>query len=192
MSLSFYLFAGLIGLLLLLFAWSQRKPLGTGKTLRGGQIPDEFGRQHATHLPQIRRALSKADYDFLTEITPGKVLRRVRRERQDIAICYLRALREDFHELLRMAKVIATLSPEVKAVEEFERFYLTVRFAWRFETIRFKLTVGMVPLAQVDRLANAVSGLSVRIEQAVRELGERAALASELASALNRGGIDTV
>jgi hypothetical protein len=143
-------------------------------------------------MPQVRQALAKADYDFLSRRAPKGVLQRVRRERRSVALNYLSALREDFDGLLRMARVIAALSPEVKAVQEFERFHLRVRFAWRFGMIRLKLRVGSVPLAQVDRLANVVSGLSVRIEHAIKELGERAAMASELASALHRGGIDAV
>jgi argininosuccinate lyase len=47
-------------------------------------------------------------------------------------------------------------------------------------------------LPQLDGLGDMVSGLSVRMEEAMKELGERAALAAELASSLNRRGLGTV
>jgi len=42
-----------------------------------------------------------------------------------------------------MAKVIATLSPEVAAVHEFERLRLTAKFAWQYEMIRWQLSAGL-------------------------------------------------
>jgi hypothetical protein len=192
LNLSFYLFSGLVGLLVLLLVWSLRRPGGHAGLAHVSEALGESGCCHVTHLAQIRQALAKTDYDFLSQRAPNGVVRRVRRERRDVALGYLSALREDFDGLLRIARVIAVLSPEVKAVQELERLRLTVRFAWRFEMIRLKLTVGFAPLSQVDRLANMISGLSVRIEHAVKEFGERTALASELASALHRGGIDAV
>jgi hypothetical protein len=47
-------------------------------------------------------------------------------------------------------------------------------------------------MTQLDGLSNLVSGLSVRLEMAVQELGERAAAAAELASSMNRRGLDIV
>jgi hypothetical protein len=89
-----------------------------------------------------------------------------------------------------MARVIAALSPEVVAVQEFERLFLTVMFAWRYQMTRWKLWTGLAPMTQLDGLSNLVSGLSVRLELAVQELGERAAAAAELASSMNRRGLD--
>lgn len=89
-----------------------------------------------------------------------------------------------------MARIIAVLSPEVEAVQEFERLRLTVKFNWNYQLIRMQLRAGFEPLLRLDGLSNLVSGLSVRMETALKELGERAALAGELASALNRSGVD--
>jgi hypothetical protein len=141
-------------------------------------------------LPQIHQALAQSDYDFLSRKVSGDVRRRVRRERVHVVLSYLAALREDFQSLLRMAKVIAVLSPEVAAAHEFERLRLTAEFNWRYQLTRYKLILGFAPLPQLDSLSNLVSGLSVRIEAAMKELGERAALAVELASSGDRRGVD--
>jgi len=143
-------------------------------------------------LPQIRQALAKTDYDFLSRRASRDAQRRVRRDRRGIALAYLAALRGDFQGLLRMARVIAVLSPDVAAAHEFERLRLTAKFAWQYQMIRWKLTVGFAPLPQLDGLSELVSGLSVRMEAALKELGERAALAAELASSMDRRGMSAV
>jgi len=119
-------------------------------------------------------------------------VRRVRRERRRVALAYLSGLHENFQSLLRMARVIAVLSPELDAVHEFERLRLTAKFAWQYEMIRWKLLAGVAPVPQLNGLSDLVSGLSVRMEAAMKELGERAAVAAELASSMNRRGLDVV
>jgi hypothetical protein len=145
-----------------------------------------------TYLPQIRQALAKKDIDFLSKNAPREVLKRVRWERRRVALAYLGALRGDFQDLLRMARVIAVLSPELAAVHEFERLRLTATFACRCEMIRWKLLAGIAPAPQLEGLSDLVSGLSVRMEAALKELGERAAVAAEMASSMNRRGLDVV
>ena len=73
------------------------------------------------------------------------------------------------------------LSPELVAVQEFERIRLTATFTFRYGLIRIKLLAGLAPVPQLDGLSCLISGLSVRMETAMKELGERAALAAELA-----------
>jgi hypothetical protein len=77
-------------------------------------------------------------------------------------------------------------------VHEFERLRLTATFAWQCEVIRLRLLAGIAPAPQLEVLSDLVSGLSVRMEAAMKELGERAAVAAELASSVNRRGLDVV
>ena len=192
MSFFFYLFLGLVGLLLLVSIWSLRKPGRSTITPLSVKVLEESGRRNVTYWPAIQQALAEADYDFVFQNGSRSLLRQIRRERRRVALAYLAALRADFQGLLEMARVIAVLSPEVVAVEEFERLRLTLRFMWRFEMIRVELWAGFAPLPQLSGLGNVVSGLSVRMERAVKDLGERAAMASALASSLDRGGTDSV
>jgi hypothetical protein len=189
LNLLFYSFFGLIGLLLILFFWSTQKPQRIAPSSATHGADDESGRRHMSYLPQIRQAFSDADFDFLFKNASREVLRRVRRERREVALAYLAALSVDFHSLLRMARAIAMLSPELDAVREFERVSLAAKFAWQYQIIRWKILVGIAPLAQLGGLSDLVSGLSVRIEAALTELGERAAVAAELASSMNRSGL---
>jgi hypothetical protein len=49
---------------------------------------------------------------------------------------------------------------------------------------------GFGPLPDLRSLSELVGNLAVRLEAAMSLLGERAALSAELASALNRGGLN--
>ena len=192
MSLTLILFFGLVAILLLALGWAVWEPRERRKIAADPCSVEERGQRHATYLPQIRQALAPADYEFLSKKVPRELQRRVRRERLGVALAYLAALRGDFQSLLRMARVIALLSPKVAAVHEFERLRLTAKFAWRYQMIRWKLLTGLAPMTQLAGLSDLVSGLSVRMETAMTELGERAAAAAELASSINRRGLDVV
>lgn len=106
----------------------------------------------------------------------------MRRERRRVALGYLSALRGEFDRLLRMARIIAALSPDVVAAQELERVRLTINFLWRYQILRLSVWAGYAPLPQMDSLSNLISGFSVRLEAAMRELGERAALVAEMMS----------
>lgn len=75
-------------------------------------------------------------------------------------------------------------------MQEFERFRLTMEFTWRYSVIRMLLGAGLAPIPQLEGLSELLSGLSVRMETAVKEMGERAALAAKLASSLDGSDID--
>jgi hypothetical protein len=190
-SLTLILFFGFVAILLLGLGLALWEPRKRRKLEADPRSLEEHGQRHATYLPQIRQALAPADYDFLSKRgVPRELQRRVRRERLGVARAYLAALRGDFRSLLRMASVIAVLSPKVAAVHEFERLRLTAKFAWRYQMIRWKLLTGLAPMTQLAGLSDLVSGLSVRMETAMNELGERAAAAADLASSINRRGLD--
>jgi hypothetical protein len=186
LNLYFILF---VCVLLLGLGWAFRRVRKQKNVLNDRHQLEEESRGHVIFLPQIRQALAAEDYKFLSDRASAKVRRKVRRERLAVAVAYLDGLREDFLRLLHMAKVIASLSPEVVAVQEFERVRLTTTFFWRYQLIRLKLRVGFAPVPQLDSLSDLVSGLSVRMDAAMKELGEHAA---ELASSMNRRGLGAV
>lgn len=189
MTFSLVLFVGFITILLLGLAGALWVPRERRALPADPRLFEEGGQNPVAYLPQIRQALALADYDFLSKRASRGVQRRVRLERRKVVRAYLHALRGDFQTLLRMARVIAVLSPEVVAVQELERLRLTAQFSWRYQMIHWKLLAGRAPLRQLDRLSNLVSGLSVRMEAAIKELGERAAIATDLASSIDRRGM---
>ena len=189
--MSFVLIFGAVAIVLLALSWALRSPKRGGPAdVSSIATIDEPVRQHATYFGVIRQAMSEEDFDFLTARGPLPLVRRAHKERQRIAMLYLGELRADFRRLLRLAGVIAKLSPEVAASHEFARLRLSLRFFWRYRMVRLGLYAGLLLLPQLSGLSLMVSELAFRLELAMKELGDRAAVAAELASTLDRCGLD--
>ena len=191
MTLTLGIFIAIIACLLALLVWAlssprKRRPLNAGSAVD----LEQTGRRHATYLPLIRRALSPADFVFLEARGPRRLAARVKKERRRVALSYLEGLHGDFLQLVRVAKVVAALSPEVAAAQELERVWLSAQFSWRYRMLRAEVYAGTVSLRSLDGLSHMVSELAVRVENAMSELGERAAIAAQMASSLDRGGVD--
>jgi hypothetical protein len=189
LSFVFFIFVGLVAVLLVLLIWSLRGDRKRTPTVEEAASLEESGRRHVTYLPQVRQALSPVDFAFLASRGSAKLSRRVRKERYHIARSYLSALRRDFEKLLRLARIIAILSPEVGAAQEYERLRLQLRFSWHYQMIRARLFLGFAPLPQLHGLGQMVSALGIHLELAMKELGERAAIAAEMASSPDRSGM---
>ena len=192
MSLIVIIFGAIVALLLLLLAWALR---GSGKSAGSEKIPSAFedsGRSHVDYLRQIRQALSHEDQEYLARVAADRLKKRVRRERRHIALAYLSALRQDFDKLLRTARIVAVLSPQVDVAQELERLRLTVNFHWRYRVVWASLWAGYLPLPQLDDLSNLLSGFSAQLRAAIKELGERAAAVGEMVSAADRHRINPV
>jgi hypothetical protein len=191
LTLTLSLLAGLGAFLLILLAWLLHEPREGSKRDVDLGPAEEAGRGHVTFFPQVRQAMDVQDFVFLTSRGSRALSRRVRDERRKIALDYLSCLRQDFLNLWRLARVIASLSPQVGMIQEAARLRLGLGFALRYELIRLKFRLGFAPLPQLGSLNDLVSALSLRLETAMQEMGERAALAAKLASSLDRRGLDT-
>ena len=93
----------------------------------------------------------------------------------------LAAIRRDFEQSLRVARIVAVLSPEVSGSHEYERLRLSVVFRMRFYAIKLRLHMGTVAQPQILTLGQMVTSLAMQMEETMARLGERAALAAELA-----------
>jgi hypothetical protein len=189
MSPFFYFFFGFVAVLLALLFWSLLSPKKNAHSSLDAAAFQGSDRRHVTYLSQIHRALAPVDSEFVASHGSVKLARRVHKERRRVALLYLSSVQEDFQKLLKLAGVIAVLSPEVGAVQEFERLWLSVQFSLRCLMIRIRLHCGFAALHELSGLSRMVSGFAVRMETAIAELGERAALATELTSSLDSRGV---
>lgn len=190
MNLTFIFFVPIVVALLILLVWALRKPESRNAWKVEPASIEQPRPRHATYLPLIRQALCPADLEFLEAQGSPVLARRVRKERRRIALSYLNELRNDFQGLLRLAQVIASLSPEVGAAQEWERLRLSFRFSCRYQIVRAGLYSGLLVLPQLSGLSQLVSELAFRMETAIKELGERAVLAARLASSPDGSGAD--
>lgn len=191
MSLPLLLLFGFAVLLLVLLGWVLRAPSTPAKSYSDFVFADQSDRRNVTYFPQVRQALAAEDFAFLASRGSRELTQMVRRERRKIALDYLACLRSDFLELWRLARVIASMSPRVGVAQEIGRLQLGLAFSWRYEAIRIKFLFGFAPLPDLGSLSEVVSTLSIRLETAMNDLGERAALAAKLASSLDGRGLDT-
>ena len=192
MSFTFYTFLIIVALLLTVFVWSLRSTNRQTVPFSSSGVLHDFQASHVMHLPQIRRALAPTDYAFVSKKISPKALRQMRRERRQVALTYLSALRAEFDRLMRTARVMAALSPEVTTGQEMQRIFLTVSFLWRYRATRLILRAGFAPLPQLSDLSNVLSSFSVRLEEAMREMGERAAVVAEVVSSPDRRRVHPV
>jgi len=181
-SLSLALLVALGILLLILLVWVLRDPRKLSKPGFDLGSFEEFDRRHVTYFPQVKQALAPGDFAFLASRGSRTLARTVRKERRDIALAYLACLRADFVKLWRLARAIASMSQQVGVMQELERLQLTLVFSCRYEMVRVKLLFGAAPLPELGSLSEVVSRLSIRLETAMKDLGERAALAARIAS----------
>jgi hypothetical protein len=190
-SFPLLLLFGFAVLLLVLLGWVLRAPTRLAKSPADPALADEADRRNVTYFPQVKQALATDDFAFLASRGLPLLARRVRKERRRIALAYLESLRNDFLKLWGLARVIASLSPEVGVAQEVARLRLGLTFALRYEMVRITFLLGLAPLPALGSLSEVVGRLAIRLEATMRDLGERSALAAQLASSLDRRGLDT-
>jgi hypothetical protein len=181
MSAVFILVAALavLGLMGLLF-WAFRGASERKGHDQGLGVLDSASR-HLQNMAQIRQAMDRADFSFAKDKGGQYLSSRLRRERKQVTLLYLEAIRRDFEQSLRIARIIAVLSPEVSGSQEYERLRLSLVFRWRFQVIRLRILLGNVAQDQVVTLGQMATALAAQMEETMARLGERAALAAELA-----------
>jgi hypothetical protein len=123
--------------------------------------------RHYQYFPQIRRALSSEDSSYLLEAAPPRVAKRVLRERRVIARRFLRGLHEDFSNLARLGRVIASLSPVVSREQELERVLLILRFQTLYALVWLQIGSGILPVQRLEALTRLVGRLASRMDDAV-------------------------
>ena len=122
---------------------------------------------HYHYFPQIRQALSAADEQYLRVNVSPEVAQRVRRERRAVAKQFLVGLREDFTNLERLARIVASLSPVISREQETERLLLGLKFRLLYGWVWMRLSAGDVSLPHLGHLTGLVGQLSARMEQAM-------------------------
>jgi hypothetical protein len=190
MSVPLFLFMAFALILILLLAWAVSPPKKAPRT------PDEVlealsEERHYARLPQILQSLREDDTEFLRTRGHGELLRRLRGERKTISLQYLRYLEEEYQVLLEASRILATLDPELSALGEFERFRRNLYFFACCRYLRWRLRLGLQPWNALGILSDMAGEMTLRLETAAARLGERALIASEYASLLEKRGRDT-
>jgi hypothetical protein len=123
--------------------------------------------KHYQYFPQIRQALSAEDARYLLKAAPARVAQQALRDRRVIARSFLKGLREDFSNLARLGRIIASLSPVVSHEQETERLILSLKFQLLYALVWLRLSSGNLPLQQLAQLTGLVGRLATRMDEAL-------------------------
>jgi len=173
------LVAGSLGLLL----WTAGNSAGSRKQHGISSLPIDLTCKHVTNLSQIRQALDTKDFDYLSGRFESSKMRNFKKERRQVVLKYLAGLKEDFDRLMDTAQIVASLSHEVEAKEEWKRFKLASRFRLNYGMARIKFTTGSLAFPGLENLANIVSSLEIDLERVVTEITLSALTPGESGSA---------
>ena len=182
MSFLLLIISVLIAIALALLIWSVGKSgtAGDGVTQQGDTY---FACKHLANLPLLRQALEPSDFEYIKEHLGKDKAQKVAKERHRIALRYLEALHEDFVNLKKTAQLIASLSPEVEATQEWRRFKLSLKFEMKYRLLKAKYGVGNLRFPAMWNLAILVSTLAIDLERVVNEISAAAMLGHDEMSA---------
>jgi hypothetical protein len=123
--------------------------------------------KHYRFFPQVSRALSLEDNEYLSRRTSPIARKAARRVRRQIGLEFLRGLREDYSRLDQLARALTALAPAANPQRESERFWLAIQFKFSWYVIWASLWSGMAPIPQMQRLTTLVGAVTARLETAL-------------------------
>jgi hypothetical protein len=178
MSLPLLLFVLIAVALILLLAWAVRPPKRVLLSV-DDVLSALAGERHYARLPQILQSLRQDDTEFLCGDGHSELAARLRLERRRIALRYLTYLEDEFQLLLEASRILARIAPEITPVDEFERFKRNIRFVLSCVYLRCRLRLGLQPWNIFGTISDMEGELTLQLESATIQLGERASLISD-------------
>ena len=123
--------------------------------------------KHYKFFPQVCRALSAEDDEYLLKRADPKVRKSAAHVRRQVGLEFLHGLREDYRRLDRLARALTALAPAANPQREAERIWLAVRFEIRWAFVWISLWSGVTPIPQLQLLTNFIGTLTSRLEAAI-------------------------
>ena len=179
MTFLFLLIAIMVGGALGLLLWSSRNRHAPALGGAGHLKEESLTCKNAINFHHIRQIFEPADVGYVSTRVDRSVLRNMRKERHRVAIRFLEGLREDFLRLEEVSSVVAALSAEVDARQEWRRVLLGAEFRMKYSALRAKYALGLATSESFRDLAWMVSSLAVELERTISEIAAGAALAQE-------------
>jgi hypothetical protein len=125
---------------------------------------------HCRHFSQISLLLGPDDQAFVKQRAPASLARTWKRDRRRILLKYLGGLAEDFARLEHLARLLASLSPEVSRTREWEWFWLGLQFRVMFRLLTVRIALSRHTLPQFARLTDFVASQAADLESRMVQL----------------------
>jgi len=128
---------------------------------------------HCRHFPQVQHALRSKDEEFILRRAPRQLVKRWRAERRQVVQLYIRGLAQDFRGLEQLARLIATLSPELEKKQEWEWLWLGIQFRMLYHLTLLRFALHTRPSDELVRLTELLTGLAAGLEHSIDLLTPR-------------------
>lgn len=173
---SVYLFALLTVALLGALYWLS---LRARKDARGADLlrtlsADSLLPQNYKYFPQVSRALSVEDSQFLQLRATPAARRAALKARREVALKFLTGLRDDYRKLNRLARVLASLAPSANEHREAQRIWMSFQFRFRWRVVWLEIWSGAAPITQLQSMAGFIGGLAAQMQTSMSVLQESA------------------
>jgi hypothetical protein len=186
MTPSLILFIAVAVALVLVLAWVARPP--KSKILNVEEVFRILAEErHYARLPQILQALQEEDTEYLRQRGHAVLVNHVRRERKQIVIRYLDYLEEEFRVLIEASRILAKLAPQLTTLRELDRLKKNLQFAWCCKYLRLRLRLGMQPWDAFNTISDMAGAMTLQLEAAMAQLGEKAMAGGSLSLPLKGG-----
>ena len=163
MSSAIFIFVGM-AILILLFWLLFAPKWGTPRPAIQPLEIEQLQPLHCRHFSQIRFLLRQDDLKFVERNAPPELARAWKRDRRKVLRKYLNGLAEDLARLEHLARMIASLSPEVSRQREWEWFWLGLKFRLIFQLLVIRIALGERSLPQLARLTDLVASHAAKLE----------------------------
>lgn len=163
MSITIFILLGVAILALVIWLLFPAKANGSSSVIESLEI-EQLQPLHCRHFPQIRLLLEPDDRKFVERSVSATAARIWRRERRKILLAYVRGLAEDFNRLERLARLLASLSPEVTRKREWEWFWRGLQFRIMLRLLTARFAFGDFSLPHLARLTDFVASHAAELE----------------------------
>jgi hypothetical protein len=172
MTLALYFVVGIAILLAVFWLVFAPRPTGPVLEIESLQIEKLFP-LHCRRFSQISQLLHPEDAEFLRRRSlNSSAVRKWRSERRRILRQYLNGLAEDVARLERLARLLATLSPEIAPKQEWQWLRLSIQFRVLIRMIALRVALGWISLGQLSRLTQLVTDRAGELQTRIGKMLE--------------------
>ena len=153
-------------------ARQERRPAQDSQTAREQRTDEFLPADHFRYYPQVRQALSQADWEYLAKRATQASRRRWKATRRRVVRGFLAGLKEDYVRLEKLGRTVASLSPELNQELERERLWLGLRFRACHIVLWAAPLGSRWTLQLLDRTAAALGRMAEKTSTAMDALSE--------------------
>jgi hypothetical protein len=165
-SVILFTVAAVVLFFLLIFSTHKLRIQGSAEQLLRELCRGPLPARNHRDFPVVLQAVSDNDHEFLKARVSAKLRARAIRARRAFALEYLQRLRNDYHALHKIARLLAIVAART-GTNEFERVKYALTFECLWTLVWLKIRFGAQPVHQMRVLADQLGALASTLDSAV-------------------------